>query len=77
MQPDDTLGRGMDVALVTLLFLGLGYLVDRWLGTQPVFMIVFSVVVLVCQFIRMRASYEIRMKELEAERRELATGSAR
>ena len=26
------------------LFLGLGYLVDRWLGTQPVFMIVIRLV---------------------------------
>lgn len=72
MQSDDTLGRGMEIALVTLLFLGLGFLVDRWLGTQPIFMIVFSVLVLVAQFIRMQASYQARMEQLEAERRDLS-----
>lgn len=77
MQPDDTLGRGMEVALVTLLFLGLGYLVDRWAGTQPLFMIVFSVLVLVAQFVRLRASYQLRMEQLEAERRELRRETVR
>ncbi len=30
---DDAFGRALDFALATLLFVGLGWLVDRWLGT--------------------------------------------
>src|SRR5262245_20841816 len=64
----DGLGRGMEFALITLLFLGLGYLVDRWLGTKPIFMIVFVVLALVGQFASLKYGYEQRMKELEEQR---------
>jgi F0F1-type ATP synthase assembly protein I len=72
VNPDDTLGRGMDIALVVLLFLGLGYLVDRWLGTQPLFMIGLLLLSVVGQFISIRYRYEARMQQHEAERRALA-----
>ena len=36
---DDSLGRGMDFALTVLVFLGIGWLIDRWLGLFPVFTI--------------------------------------
>jgi MFS family permease len=36
---DDNLGRGMETALLLAFFLGIGWLVDRWLGTRPLFMI--------------------------------------
>ena len=36
---DDNLGRGMETALLLAVFLGIGWLVDRWLGTRPLFMI--------------------------------------
>ena len=39
----DKVGKGIDVALVTLAFLGIGYALDRWLGTKPLFMIGFVV----------------------------------
>ena len=64
----DRLGIGIDVALVTLVFLGLGYLLDRWLDTKPVFMIVLVVVALVGEFMRFWYAYTARMKGLEAER---------
>ena len=38
-QSGQTLGRGMDFALVVLVFLGIGYGLDRWLGTRPAFTI--------------------------------------
>ena len=40
---DDGLGRGMEFAILVLLFLGIGYGLDRWFGTKPVFMIVLVV----------------------------------
>ncbi len=68
IDPDDNIGRGMDLALVTLLFLGLGYLVDRWLGTQPWFTIGFVLFAMIGQFVRMWYVYDARMKQLESER---------
>ncbi len=65
---DDKLGIGIDVALVTLVFLGLGYLLDRWLDTKPVFMIVLVVLGLVGEFVRFWYAYNSKMKGLEAER---------
>lgn len=65
---DSTLGRGMDVALISALFLGLGYLLDRWLDTKPLFMIILVVLALVGEFIRIRMSYEAKMRALEAQR---------
>lgn len=34
------LGYGLTWALATGLFLGVGWLVDRWLGTMPLFLII-------------------------------------
>jgi F0F1-type ATP synthase assembly protein I len=66
----DSLGRGMDVALTLAVFLGLGWLLDRWLGTAPVFMIVLTVLTAVGQFIRMKYVYDAQMERLEAQRLE-------
>ena len=71
---DGTFARGLDLALVTVAFLALGYLLDRWLGTRPLFTIALVVLALVAQFIKLRSAYEIRMKRLEAERRALSQG---
>lgn len=65
---DDKLGVGIDVALVTLVFLGLGYLLDRWLDTKPVFMVVLVCVALIGEFVRFWYDYDSKMKVLEAER---------
>lgn len=58
----------MDIALVALLFLFLGWLLDRWLDTRPLFMIVLSLLGLIGQGVRMYYAYELKMRELEAER---------
>jgi F0F1-type ATP synthase assembly protein I len=67
-QSDQTLGRGMDFALVVLVFLGIGYVLDRWLGTRPLFMIGLVVFAVVGQFIKMYFDYTATMQELEAQR---------
>ena len=67
-----TLGRGMDFALVVLVFLGIGYALDRWLGTRPWCMIGFVVFAVVGQFVKMWYGYDLKMKTLEAERTERA-----
>ena len=58
----------MDFALVVLVFLGIGYGVDRWLGTRPLFMIALVLFSVVGQFIKMYFDYTAAMQELEAER---------
>ena len=65
---DDRLGKSIDVALVTLVFLGVGYALDRWLGTKPIFMIALVVLALVGEFVRFWYDYDARMKVLEAQR---------
>ena len=77
---DDKLGKGIDVALVTLTFLGLGYVLDRWLDTKPLFMIALVCLALVGEFVRFWYDYDSRMRVLEAQRaaasssRKTATG---
>lgn len=65
---DDNLGRGMEFALITLVFLGLGLAVDSALGTRPAFAIGCVVFAFVAQFVRMYYVYTARMERLEAER---------
>ena len=74
---DDGLGRGMEFAILVLMFLGVGYLLDRWFDTKPLFMIVLVVVALVGQFASMWYSYDARMKQHEEDRlRNTRTGKA-
>jgi ATP synthase protein I len=67
-QNGQTLGRGMDFALVVLVFLGIGYGLDRWLGTRPWFMIGLVIFAVVGQFIKMYYEYTAAMEAHEAER---------
>lgn len=64
---DEALGGGMEIALMVPIFLGLGYLLDRWLGTMPVFMIIMVALGMIGVFCRLRYSYESRMQQHEAE----------
>jgi F0F1-type ATP synthase assembly protein I len=59
---DDQVGRGMDAALLMGLFLGLGYLLDRWLGTSPVFMIVLVLLGAIGVFLKLKYRYEATMR---------------
>ena len=66
-QSGQTLGRGMDFALVVLVFLGIGYVLDRWLDTRPAFMVGLVIFSVVGQFIKMYFEYTTQMKVHEAE----------
>lgn len=68
LQAGQTLGRGMDFALVVLVFLGIGYVIDRWLDTRPWFMVGLVVFSVVGQFVKMYYEYTATMTELEQQR---------
>ncbi len=64
----DGLGLGIEASVIMVLFLGLGYLLDRLFSTTPVLMIVFSILGAVGLFAKWKYRYDERMDELEAER---------
>ncbi len=65
---DDSLGRGMDLALTVLVFLGLGAFIDRWLGLFPVFTITLVLFAAIGAFVRMKFVYDATMERHEAKR---------
>jgi F0F1-type ATP synthase assembly protein I len=74
---DQTLGKGMDFALVVLVFLGIGWAVDTWLGTRPAFMIGLVVFAVIGQGIKMYFDYKVAMDIHVAERAEKASATSR
>jgi F0F1-type ATP synthase assembly protein I len=64
----DSLGLGIEAAIIAVLFLGVGYGLDRLFGTTPIFMIVLTVVGAVGLFAKWKYRYDDRMNELEAQR---------
>jgi len=71
---DDALGMAIEVMVILVLFLAIGWGLDRWLGTLPVFMIVFTVLGAVGLFTKHKYRYDEKMTALEDERR---AGTAR
>jgi hypothetical protein len=69
---DDNVGRGIEIAMTVAVFVAIGYGLDRWLGTAPIFMIVMTLLAGVGFFAKFRYQYEARMDELQAERSERA-----
>jgi ATP synthase protein I len=75
-KPDDNVGRGIELVVGIVVFLGLGWLLDRWLDTKPIFMIVFFVFAVVGNFVKLWLGYDKKMRAHEAElkaKRETAT----
>jgi F0F1-type ATP synthase assembly protein I len=66
--PNDTLGQGIDNALAVALLFGIGFALDRWLGTTPWLMIVLSLLGAVGVFAKMKYRYDAEMAEHEAAR---------
>jgi F0F1-type ATP synthase assembly protein I len=62
----------MEIAGTALVFFVLGWFIDRRVETTPLFMILFVVVALVAQFVKLYYVYNAQMLQLEAERRETA-----
>ena len=65
---EDSLGLGIEVAIILALFFAIGYGLDRLFGTTPIFMIVFTILGAVGLFAKFKYRYDDRMAEHEAER---------
>jgi hypothetical protein len=66
----DALAQAFDVAATTAIFFFFGWLLDRWLGTKPLFMITLSLLCLIGKLYLMLTTYNEKMKRLETERTE-------
>jgi F0F1-type ATP synthase assembly protein I len=63
----DGLARAFEYAVTPGIFGFLGYLLDRAIGTLPIFTIVFTLVCVVGMFIQTYYTYDARMKAEEAK----------
>ena len=64
----DSLGLGIEAAVIVVLFFGVGSGLDWLFGTTPIFMIVFTVLGAVGLFAKWKYRYDDRMNEHEAAR---------
>lgn len=59
------MSRGLELAVTLVLMVGLGWLVDRWFGTYPLFTIVFSVVGFAGIGVKLWLGYDLEMRKEE------------
>lgn len=67
--PGSALERSLEFVVSIVLFFGLGWLVDAWLGTRPLFMVLGTLFAVVGNFVRMWALYDAEMKRHETTMR--------
>jgi F0F1-type ATP synthase assembly protein I len=63
----DGLSRAIEIVVTPLLFGLLGHLLDAWLGTEPVLMIVVGAFGVVGLFVKLWLGYDRSMREHEAQ----------
>src|SRR5690348_16767489 len=61
----EAFARGFELALTPALFGGLGWLLDRWLGTAPLFLLILVLFAFVGMFVRMWIGYDTEMRRQE------------
>jgi hypothetical protein len=71
----DGIGKGAEMAVGLLVFLGIGFGVDKLVGTVPVFMIVATVFFAVGQMAKMWYGYDSEMRRHEEARAEASRSS--
>lgn len=67
--------HGMELAGSVVVFFGIGFGIDAWLDTTPLFMIVLVLLAVVGQFIKMYYVYSSAMRHLEEKRVEESRGT--
>ena len=77
VEPDDSVVQGMEAVFALVLFLGLGFLIDRWLGVAPLFTIGMTLLGAVGVFLRFKYAYIARIDRLAADRRTRPSGTSK
>lgn len=77
LSSNDSLGRGVEIAVSVGVFLGIGLMLDNSFGTKPLFMIVCSLFSVIGSFARLWYVYDNDMQAQEIKRRNLATSHMR
>jgi F0F1-type ATP synthase assembly protein I len=62
----DGLARGMEIMLTPLIFGGIGWLLDGWLGTAPFLAVGLGLFGAAGIFVKMKLGYDRQMTEAEA-----------
>lgn len=71
---DAGVSQGAELAGGVLVFFLLGFGLDAWLNTTPIFMITLTLFAVVGQFVKMYYVYSSAMRHLEKERAEGSRG---
>ena len=61
----DALGRGIDLALTPVVFGGIGWLLDRWLGTGPWLAIILGTVGILGTAVKIKLGYDKQMSTFD------------
>lgn len=61
----EALARGFEMALTPAIFGGLGFALDKWLGTSPIFLLVLLVFSFAGMFVRAWIGYDTEMRRHE------------
>ena len=64
---DDAWSRALELALTPVVAGGIGYLIDRAVGTMPIFTIVLLVMAVSATFVKMYYAYDAEMKAHDAK----------
>jgi F0F1-type ATP synthase assembly protein I len=64
---DDGYTHAMELALTPFVAAGVGYVLDRLVGTVPLFSIALFTVAVIATFLKMYYTYDAKMKEHDAE----------
>jgi F0F1-type ATP synthase assembly protein I len=73
-QEPDGLVLALSLVLATVIFAGLGWLLDGAIGTRPVFTVFFGAFTLAYEVWKIVTGYSTQMAEHEAKRRPLRRG---
>lgn len=69
------LSIGVQLAATMVVYVGIGWLIDRWQDTTPVFLIIGSVIGMVAFFVQLiRVSKELSAKSAAKKRRDQEAG---
>ncbi|MSV37069.1 MAG: hypothetical protein F2916_03335 [Actinobacteria bacterium] len=74
---DAGVSQGMELAGSVVVFFGIGFGIDAWLNTTPLFMIALVLFAVVGQFVKMYYVYSSAMRHLEEKRVEESRGTLR